>query len=223
VGVTSTEMGHSNSGTTSNCDATGDNGLPVASFYETPDVSNNGINGAQGRLYQADGRYYYDINTDASAAELDDLKTWFAAASHIGENGSQIEMSAAPAGWAFDPANASTNAGFLRDAGSVLVLFFVQDEPDQTPDDVASDIIAKIAAAKATCGGFNCVVGGGFVRESCLPQVPLGQLIDSMSNEAILDTLPDEDDVTPAHFESLLRDTLADVIGQTCAMIPPEG
>jgi hypothetical protein len=214
-------MGHSNSGSTSNCTATGDNGQPQEAFYITPDQQNTGTNGAQGRLYEADGRYFYDIDTDAPPAEIDGLKQWFAEAAHIGDSGSQIEMSAAPAGWAFHSANDATNAGFVRDEGSVLVLFWVQDEPDQTPSTETQNLIDMIAASKSGCGGMDCTVGGGAVNTGCLPEVPLGTMLDSLGADAVIDTLPDCDNVTPDYFKALLTDTLAEVIAMKCQEIPP--
>ena len=115
VGVTSTEMGFSTSGNNTisylgneatSCEATGDGGAPAASFYQTPDVAPSNTNGAQGRLYQVGGVPYFDLDTDASAATIDDLQTWFSSAAQIGEFGSQVEMSAAAAAWATDPVNA---------------------------------------------------------------------------------------------------------------------
>lgn len=221
VGVTSTEMGHSNSGMTSNCTATGDNNQPASAFYITPDQQNTGVNGAQGRLYEAGGMNFYDIDTDAPPAEIQGLSDWFALASHIGDSGSQIEMSSAPAGWAFHAANDGTNAGFVRDEGAVLVLFWLQDEPDQTPATATQDIINMITAAKSGCGGMNCVVGGGYVNVGCLPEVPLGTLFDSFGADPIIETLPPENSLTPDSFTPVLRDTLAQVIAQKCDEIPP--
>jgi hypothetical protein len=221
VGVTSTEMGHSNSGSTSNCTATGDNGQPSANFYVTPDQQNNGINGAQGRLYEAGGLHYYEVDTDAPQADIDGLSDWFAQAARIGDSGSQIEMSAAPAGWAFHSANDATNAGFARDEGTVLVLFWLQDEPDQTPASATQDIINMITAAKAGCGGMNCTVGGGSVNVGCLPEVPLGTVLDSLGAPAVVENLPDCDSVTADYFKSILADTLAQVIAMKGGEIPP--
>jgi hypothetical protein len=228
VGVTSTEMGYSNSGSTSNCVATG-NGLPQEDFYVTPDEMDSGRNGAQGRLYVAQGMPYFDIDTDAPAAEVQALRDWFAAASNIGEGGSNIEMSSAAAGWATDPANAGTNAGFLRDEGAVLVVFFLQDEPDQSDapgmsmQEIGDAMLAKIAAAKTGCGGLQCVVGGGFVDQGCLDENGLGVLLDGLPKPPVIAELPDEDTVGPADFVPLLEDTLAQVIAQTCDEIEPEG
>jgi hypothetical protein len=229
VGVTSTEMGYSNSGSTTNCEATG-NGLPQEDFYTTPDVMDTGTNGAQGRLYVADGMPYFEIDTDAPAAEVQALRDWFSAAAHIGEGGSNVEMSSAAAGWATDPANAATNAGFIRDEGAVLVLFFLQDEPDQsdapnmTMAETGAAMLDKIAAAKTACGGLKCVVGGGFVEQGCLDENGLGALFGGLPTAPALDSLPwDDNNVDPTYFEPLLTETLAQVIAQTCDDIGPEG
>jgi hypothetical protein len=233
IGVTSTTMGPSNSGSTTNCAATGDDNLPQDAFYETPDMSDNGINGGQGRLYKPGNAVtYYDIDTDAGPAEIAALKEWFAQAAKIGEGGSQIEMSAAAAGWVVDPANAPTNAGFLRDEGAVLALFFLQDEADQTPWTISGQpgglaMLDKLAAAKAGCGGAECIIGGGFVNTNCLDEVPLGDLIDGIGAGNNVQELPDEDlaedfpQMAADEMNLLLRDTLAGVIAQKCDEIMP--
>lgn len=229
VGVTSTEMGYSNAGSTTNCIATG-NGMPQESFYTTPDVMDTGKNGAQGRLYVADGLPYFEIDTDAPANEVQALRDWFSAAAHIGEGGSNVEMASAAAGWATDPANAGTNAGFIRDEGAVLVIFFLQDEPDQsdapnmTMPETGAAMLEKIAAAKTACGGLQCVVAGGFVQQSCLTENALGAVFDGLPTAPSIDELPwDDENVDPAYFEPLLTETLAQVIAQTCDEIGPEG
>lgn len=233
IGVTSTTMGPSNSGSTTNCAATGDDNKPQDAFYETPDVSDNGINGGQGRLFKPGNAVtYYDIDTDAGPAEIDALKAWFAQAAKIGEGGSQIEMSAAAAGWVVDPANAPTNAGFVRDEGAVLALFFLQDEADQTPWTIDGKpggvaMLDKLAAAKAGCGGAECIIGGGFVNTGCLDEVPLGDLIEGIGAGNNVQELPDEDlaedfpQMAADEMNLLLRDTLAGVIAQKCDEIMP--
>ncbi len=235
VGVTSTTMGHSNSGSTSNCVATGDNDQPQDFFYQTSASQPSMTNGAQGRLYKpANGPYFYDINTDAGPAELEGLKSWFAQAAKIGESGSQIEMSSAAAGWVVDPANAASNAGFLRDEGAVLALFFLQDEADQTPATIDGEpggaaMLAKLAAAKAGCGGAQCIIGGGFVNTGCLGKVALGGLLDGIGATGNVQELPDEDlaedspEVAAEQMNQLLRDTLAAVVAQKCDEIQPPG
>lgn len=229
VAVTSTEMGYSNAGSTTNCIATG-NGLPQEEFYTTPDVTDTGKNGAQGRLYVADGLPYFEIDTDAPEAEVQQLRDWFSAAAHIGEGGSNVEMASAAAGWATDPANAATNAGFIRDEGAVLVVFFLQDEPDQsdapgmTMPETGQAMLDKLAAAKSGCGGLQCVVAGGFVDQGCLGENALGTVFDGLPIPPSLDELPwDDENVDPGYFEPLLTTTLTQVIAQTCDEIGPEG
>ncbi|MBV1862002.1 MAG: hypothetical protein KUG77_26505 [Nannocystaceae bacterium] len=231
VGVTSTEMGFSFMGSNEysyvngdavSCVALGDGDAPAASFYQTPDVDSSGTNGAQGRLYVAGGMPYYDFNTDDPPAVIDDLSTWFSQAAQIGAFGSQVEMSAAAAAWATDPVNSAVNDGFLRDDGSVLVLFFIQDEHDQTPIGEAATLVQKIADAKTECGGFDCVVGGGFVMEDCLPLTPLGAIFDAIGPGAITEVLPAAGaPVGPEIFEDTLRDTLTDIIADTCDVVLP--
>jgi hypothetical protein len=230
VGVTSTEMGFSSVGSNEysyfngdavSCVAVGDGDQPAASFYQTPDVSPTLTNGAQGRLYVAGGIPYFDFNTDDPPAVIDSLEAWFAQAAQIGEFGSQVEMSAAAAAWVTDPVNAGSNAGFLRDDGSVLVLFFIQDEHDQTPIGEAASLVQKIADAKSDCGGFDCVVGGGFVMADCLGLTPLGAIFDAIGPGAITEVLPAEGAIGPEIFEETLRDTLTGIIADTCDVVLP--
>ena len=233
VGVTSTTMGYSSSGSTINCDATGDNDQPQDFFYQTPDSDDNGLNGAQGRLYKpGNGPTFYAIDTDAPPAEVDKLKQWFADAAKIGESGSQIEMSAAAAGWVADPANAATNAGFIRDEGAVLAVFIVQDEADQTPHVIdgapgGQAMLDKLIAAKSMCGGADCIIGGGFVNTNCYDEVALGGMMDGFSVPPNVQELPDESlaedfpDQAAEEMNQLLRDTLANVIKQKCDEITP--
>ena len=223
VAVTSTEMGYSNEGNTMNCDATGAGGQPAASFYVTPDTSPSGTNGAQGRLYEAGGLRFFDIDTDAPPADVQALSDWFAQASTIGENGSNVEMSGAAAAWATDPVNAPTNMGFIRDEGALLVIFVIQDEPDQTPVGESQVLIDKIAAAKQQCGGMDCVVGGGFVNQFCLNQSPLGDIFNATPVMPVTATLPPAAQVNAMTFTPVLEDTLAQVIVEACATIEPPG
>lgn len=223
VGVTSTEMGYVGSGSTGGC-FWGGAGTEM-DYYDTPDAGNSGRNGAQGRLYVPSGQSpYYEFSTDDAAA-ITGAATWFTAAAQVGTGGSNMEMSLAPAAWAFDPANDATNAGFLRDEGTVLVIFFVQDEPDQSPSDngVPMDLINRIAAAKTVCGGLDCVVAGGAVDEGCLPSVPLGTFFGALDpgvvntgNLSLFGGGGGRD-----FFVDLLKNNLAEVIAQKCDEIPP--
>jgi len=242
VGVTSTEMGYSSSGSTSInngvCTFEGEGGLPNDAFYITPDVTDSGRNGAQGRLYDpGDGTTYFEYVIGTGGGELAALESWFDAAANIGTGGSNIEMSTAPAGWVADAANDGTNAGFIRDEGSVLVVFFMQDEPDQTPlmiDGQAGGLamLDKLVQAKAGCGGIDCIIAGGFLDEQACAasgNLPLDDFLANVGETPIVQPLPDknlaEDDPQSAADEMnmVLSGTLAEVIAQTCEEIGPEG
>lgn len=234
VGVTSSEMGYAASGSTmiSNgvCTFVGD-GMPGENFYITPDQQNTNKNGAQGRLFDpGGGQNYFEINTD-DLGQLAALETWFSNAAAIGTGGSNIEMTLAPAGWAFDPANNASNEGFLRDEGAVLVVFFMTDEPDQTPTMIEGQsggqfILDMVAGAKAGCGGLDCVIGGGFLLASACQDQPLDDFLAGLPEAAQVAPLPDED-LPPAQaaaeMNALLADTLAEVIATKCDEIPPVG
>ena len=243
VGVTSTEMGYSSSGNTTinngDCTFLGDDMQPNDAFYITPDVTNTGRNGAQGRLYQppGDGQTYFQYVTGTGGAELDALEAWFSDAAAIGTNGSNIEMSTAPTGWLADPANAATNAGFIRDEGAVLVVFFMQDEPDQTPLQIDGQpggmaMLDKLVTAKAGCGGIDCIIAGGFLNEqACAAQgnLPLDDFLAGVGETPVVEPLPDEDlaeddpQAAADQMNQALSGTLAEIIAQTCEQIPPAG
>jgi hypothetical protein len=240
VGVTSTEMGYSGSGNTTinngECTFLGDGGQPSDAFYITPDVTDTGRNGAQGRLYQPPngGPTYFEYVTGGNPAEL---AAWFTSAAAVGTNGSNIEMSTAPAGWVADPANAATNAGFIRDEGAVLVVFFMQDEPDQTPLVIDGQpggmaMLDKLVAAKAGCGGIDCIIAGGFLNEqACAAQgnLPLDDFLAGVGETPVVEPLPDEDlaeddpQAAADQMNTALSGTLAEIIAQTCEQIPPAG
>jgi hypothetical protein len=140
-------------------------------------------------------------------------------------------MMAAPAGWAFDSANDPTNAGFVRDEGAVLVIFFMTDEPDQTPALIdgmpgGQAMLAKVAAAKSGCGGLDCVLGGGFLLESICQNQPLDGFLAGLPEPAQVAPLPSTQlpaADAAAQMNALLADTLADVIAAKCDEIPPIG
>jgi len=234
VGVTSSEMGFASSGLTSInngvCTFEGD-GMPSDNFYVTPDQQDTGKNGAQGRLFDpGGGQHYFNFNTD-DLGQLAALEAWFSSAAAIGTGGSNIEMTLAPAGWAFDAANDPTNAGFVRDEGAVLVVFFMTDEPDQTPVMIGNQtggqfVLDQVAGAKAGCGGLECVIGGGFLEASACEDQPLDEFLAGMPEPAQVAPLPD-DNLPPQQaadqMNQLLADTLADAIATKCDEIPPVG
>lgn len=242
VGVTSTEMGYSSSGSTSiqngTCTFTGEGGQPNDAYYITPDVTDTGRNGAQGRLFDpGGGETYFEYVTGTGGAELTALESWFSGAANVGTGGSNIEMSAAPAGWVADASNDATNAGFIRDEGAVLVVFFMQDEPDQTPFMIDGQLgglamLDKLIAAKVACGGTDCMVAGGFLNAqacSAMGNLPLDDLLENVGETPVVQPLPDENlaednpQAAADEMNLVLSGTLAEVIAQTCDEIEPEG
>ena len=237
VGVTSTEMAYSSQGNTSitngMCSFIGDGDQTHDAFYVPPTAMDTARNGAQGRLYDGgSGATYFEFET---GGDLSGAEAWFSAAANIGEGGSNIEMSTAPVGWVFDAANDATNGGFLRDEGAVLVVFFLGDEPDQSPAMVdgmptGAWTLERVAQAKAGCGGLQCVIAGGFLQEDACSadgNLPLDDFLAGMDDPPVVAQLPIIVSGTPADLaedmNDLLSTTLAGVIVETCEEITPEG
>ena len=132
IGITTTDFycgpdGCSCSEFVFNCESQASAGA-ISDHYITPDVENTGTNGGQGRLFESGGMTYFATTTDSDPAPL---KAWFtAAATAAGEDGCSFEMSSAGAAYAAHPANAAANSGFFRDAGAVLMVFVLTDEPE---------------------------------------------------------------------------------------------
>ncbi len=163
VGITTTDFDFNCDAAevTGNCQTTASFD-EVSSHYITPDVMNNGGNGSQGRLFEWSGQYWFEANTSDDPAAL---TQWFSgAAVAAGEQGCSFEMPVAAAGWATDPANAETNEGFIRDEGALLVVFFLTDEPDKSPEpeSVHAD---QLLAAKQACGGEQCIFVSGLIPD----------------------------------------------------------
>lgn len=188
----------------------------IDSHYITPSEGNTGTNGEQGRLFEHDGRRYFEAIVGDDPAEL---KTWFSAAAvAAGETGCSFEMMSAAAGYAVHPDNAAHNAGFLRDEGAVLVIVVLTDEPDKSPEGAAAyhDMVMQ---AKAGCGGEACVVASAIVDE-CIVGVndSLWQFLELFENFQVSGSIEE-----PATYAEVVGQTLAQVIGETCETIPPAG
>jgi hypothetical protein len=199
----------------SNCVTTASD-QTILDHYITPDAGNTGVNGEQGRLFEWNGQRYFEaiVGEDNGA-----LKTWFSqAAVAAGEDGCSFEMMSAAAGYAFHPANAVPNEGFLRDEGAVLVIVILTDEPDKSPEGAAT-YHQMIVDAKAGCGGADCVVITG-ITDQCIEGVnnTLWQFFNLFPNFT-----PDGDIEQPADYSSVVGTALAQVIGETCDQIPPAG
>lgn len=227
VGVTTTSgfWAGENSESTTECVSDWSDPVLAADFI-TPMAGDNAINGERGQLYEHEGLRYFDTNTDADPSEL---ATWFSAAAQRGENGTNIEFHAAAAGWTLDPVRADVNAGFLRDEGAVLVLFFITDEPDKSPEPI-DPYVQKVLAAKSECGGADCILTAGAVPSYCYPHANDTTLFDFMNAfgkppasvgfipESFLDPPPPQPD-----YSAILGEALADVIAEACESLVPEG
>lgn len=219
VGITTTSFFvGSCSESTVNCKSQASEATILA-HYQPPTGGDNGENGGQGRLFNYQGMAYFAANTADDPAAL---KAWFTgAATAAGETGCSFEMAAAGAGWAADPANAATNAGFIRDEGAVLLVFVLSDEPDKSPEPV-SQFVDKLVAAKQQCGGKSCIVSAGIVSEFCYANpndVTLKTFLDSFSAPPIIGYI----DGDPADYAMVVGDALAGVISQKCDEIGPPG
>lgn len=176
-------------------------------------------NGYQGRLYEYDGLSYFAGNT-SSADDRAALMQWFpAAATSVGCEGGAFEFSAAAAAFALDPANAASNAGFLRDEGGVLVLFVLSNEVDQSPEDLAvyRDIVRK---SKEGCGGDECIVTAGLLAPNCVPAADpmVWRFLNAFGETPAWGDIEDF-----AGYAEVLSGALAGAIVDTCDAIAPAG
>ena len=74
--------------TTQNCASTSAEHV-IALYFDDPQDGNNGENGGQGRLFEWEGKKYFEANTDDDPQPL---KDWFTgAATAAGETGCSFE------------------------------------------------------------------------------------------------------------------------------------
>lgn len=194
-----------------------DSDAKLEGLFTPPDTPFPG-NGYQGRLVQYGGQAFASFDTSGDPTALND---WFVgAARSVGSTGSAYEMVSAGAAHVGHPANAGTNAGFLRDEGTVLVIFLVTDFVGNSPGGAARyhDMIVQ---QKAACGGDACVIIGGLVPPCVLatPNNVLGDFLHSFGSAPITGDIEGD----PADFADVLGTTLAEVVGTTCDAIPPVG
>jgi hypothetical protein len=230
VGVTTTDFGSPGcSGATEGtvaCQSTA-SAAEITMHYDTPENAPSEINGAQGRLFEWAGEHYFEASTNDDNAAL---ATWFSgAATAAGENGCTFEMPVAAAGWAFTSPNVgevnSTNDGFLRNEGTVLLIFFLTDEPDKSPESVGIHR-DRVLAAKQGCGGDMpddiCVVTAGFIPSCTIDvnqklwqmMIAFGEGEDAVHWGEITDT---------TSYEDLVGTVLASTVAEVCQDIPPVG
>lgn len=215
VGLTTTEFdaGCDEPEATENCQSTA-SVAAIGEHYVKPTQAHDGGNGSQGRLFAWAGQRYFATST---ADDPVPLVEWFSqAAVAAGEDGCSFEMPVAAAAWATSPVNASTNAGFLRDEGGLLVVFFLTDEPDKSPESkmIYRDMLVE---AKAACGGETCVFASGIIP-SCTRDInqKLWQFLELWSAEP-----PPWGDITDTgNYGAYFGQALADAVAQACARIP---
>ena len=210
VGVTSTDMLSEGSQVTGSCQ--------YATEPVTPDQMSSGVDGEQGRLYQEGGKYFFTIDTDAPAAEREALAQWFDGAVEIA-GGASTEYVGEVLGWVGHPANAATNAGFIRDERAVLAIFVLTDEADQTTGD-PEVAYQRLLDSKAACGGAQCIVGGGMVHMGpCYDELAMGYIFARLGAPPAVEVLPEGASVED--MNRVLEGTLAEVITKKCETLPP--
>lgn len=216
VGLTTTTFGTGGSHQLTMCHAAEGPATIEAQYVVDELVPGNGF---QGRLYEWDGRPYFAGNT-SSDADRSALAAWFpAAAESIGCEGGAFEFPSAAAAYALDPSNDATNAGFVRDAGGVLGIFVLTNEVDQSIEPVAS-YADTIRAAKAGCGGDDCIVTAGLLPPNCVPSANpvIWQFLNAFGKAPQWGDIGDFDG-----YAAVVSSALAEVIVETCDEIPPAG
>jgi hypothetical protein len=106
-----------------------------------------------------------------------------------------------------------------------MVVFFMQDEPDQTPVtiedmDGGEYVLDRLIAEKEVCGGLDCIVAGGFTDpDECYGTRPIRSFLDGLTRPYAIDELPwtAPDPVSMAEeMTELLTTTLLETIDDTC-------
>jgi len=187
-------------------------------YYARPTEETLDGNGLQGRLFEWEGKRYYEVMTDDLAAK-DGLKDWFAgAATATGCLTAMFEFNASGAAWALHSANDATNAGFLRDEGAVLVIFVLSDEAGHSYEMETHEFLHDtISQAKSGCGGDNCIVSGGLLTNWCTgDQNGAFRLLSSFGEDPVVGDISNG-----ATYTEVVGDALAQVAAQACDEIPP--
>lgn len=182
----------------------------ILDHYVKPTDGDTGTNGEQGRFFEWEGKAFFQANT--SGADQAALKSWFTgAAVAAGETGCSFEMMSAAAGYAAHPANSATNGGFFRDEGGVLLVIFLTDEPDKSPEGTTT-YADMLRGVKTRCGGDECILVAGLV-DPCIQNVDnvLWQFMHAFGEPPIWGDLEDS-----SQYSKVVGDALAQVVKQTC-------
>jgi hypothetical protein len=223
VGVTTSGFALGGSHSENNCVAA----EPLATideYYTRPSEDMVDGNGLQGRLFEYDGERYFAADT-GNAADRAALAQWFTgAATGVDCGVSSFEFNASGAAYALHPDNAAYNAGFLRDEETVLVIFILTDEADQSLEMESLEFLHDtVVQAKAGCGGEVCIVTGGLIQTFCEESLnATHQFLGSFGSDPViggigLGGLGGDD------FGAVVGETFAQVVAQTCDDIVPEG
>lgn len=209
VGITTTSFfDGSCSESVSNCVSQA-SAADIAAHYIKPTDGTTSDNGEQGRLFEHAGKKFFAANTSEDPGPL---KAWFSgAAVAAGETGCSFEMMSAAGGYAFHPANAAHNDGFVRDENGVLLVMVLSDEPDKSPEGTAA-YHDMVVAAKSGCGGDKCVLTAGII-DPCIEGVnnPLWEFLHAFGEPPPLGDIDD-----PASYTAVVGDALAQVVKQVC-------
>lgn len=182
----------------------------IDAAYVTDEVVEG--NGFQGRLFEWDGRSFFEGNTSA-ASDRAALEEWFTTAVvAIGCDGGAFEFSAAAAAYAVGPQTAAANEGFLRDEGAVLGIFVLTNEVDQSPEPLAVYRDA-ILDAKSGCGGEDCILTAGLLPTDCVPDANpmVWQFLNAFGSPPRWGDVADYDG-----YGDVVAGALADGIVDTC-------
>ncbi len=227
VGITTASFGHSASHSDGLC---GFQHAPgPEELYTAPTTMMVPGNGTQGRLWEYAGKAFFSANT--SDVDRTPLKEWFAGATTevvdaaINATYGDAELASAAAAWAFHPI--SQTPGFIRDRGTVTVLFLTGDADHSYYVVDPMFLHDTVVAAKAGCGGDKCIIGAGMLNGMCDDPLRYSafHFLRSFGEEPvwgdILDGFPFSSN--PEIWRRVLGDALAQIVADTCATIPPEG
>ena len=214
VAITTTTFSTGGTHSEQNC-ASVQGAAEIDEAYTPPTEGDEPGNGYQGRLLEYEGKTWFEADTGDLSTRLP-LMEWFAnAAFSVDCNGGAFEFPTAAAAYAVDPVNDAHNGGFLRDEGAVLAIFVLSDEVDQSPEGLETyrDMILE---AKAGCGGETCISTAGLLNAGCVPSEPMvWQFLDGFGKDPVWGDIGDE-----TAYETVVRDSLSQVIEQTCDMVP---
>jgi hypothetical protein len=193
---------------TSDCRSTS-TPVEIAAHYVPPTERTIDINGSQGKLFEWEGRHYFEINTSEDRAPL---KSWFTgAATAVGERGCSYEMHSAGAGYAAHEANAGTNEGFFRDEDAVLVVIFLCDEPDKSVESLET-YYNMLVGQKENCGGDRCIITAGLIEPCIIDVDDKGwQFLNMFGEPTIWGNIHE-----PSTFDVIIGDELSEAVVDVC-------